>query len=86
MIKSILLKKISFLYNLNNTTAIILGNQKSGTTAIAKLLVLSSGQTVLLDTPLLWEPNLSKIASGDILLKSIIKGKYSVSTQRKSEY
>ena len=86
MIKSFILKNINFLNSLENTTIIILGNQKSGTTAIAKLLVLSSGQTVLLDTPLLWEPNLSKIASGDILLKSIIKGKYSVSTQRKSEY
>jgi len=78
MIKSFILKNVNFLYSLKNTKVIILGNQKSGTTAIAKLLALNTGEKILLDTPLLWEPNLSKIASGDISLKEIIrKNKYS---------
>jgi len=77
MIKSLILKNINFLYSLNNTKIIILGNQKSGTTAIAKLLALSTGEEVLLDSPLLWEPNFSKIHSGKIQLKDLItRNKY----------
>jgi len=77
MIKSILAKKINFLFDLKNTEIIVLGNQKSGTTAITKLLGLNIGKNTLLDSPLLWEPNLSKIAVGDISLKNIItKNKY----------
>lgn len=73
MIKSFIIRNINFLYSLNDTNIIILGNQKSGTTAIAKLLALNAGETILLDTPLLWEPNLSKIASKDIKLRTLIE-------------
>ncbi len=77
MIKSLILKNTNFLYSLDNTKIIILGNQKSGTTAIAKLLAINTGESVLLDSPLLWEPNFSKIRSGKIQLKDlIIRNKY----------
>lgn len=56
---------------------IILGNQKSGTTAIAKLLALVSRKSCLLDTPLLWEPHFSQLKQGQLLLKELIlKHKY----------
>lgn len=72
MIKSLILKNINFFYNLNHTKIIILGNQKSGTTVIAKLLALNTGESVLLDSPLLWEPNFSKIYRGEMELKDLI--------------
>ena len=73
MIHRLMLKSINIFYNLSNTKLIILGNQKSGTTAIAKLISLQTGKKNLLDTPLLWQPNLSKIINQKIKLSSIIE-------------
>ncbi len=72
MLRSFFLRTVNNLYDLEQTRVIVLGNQKSGTTAIAKLLALISGKKVLLDSPLLWEPNLSRIATGKIDLLTLI--------------
>ncbi len=59
-------------YNLSETKLIVLGNQKSGTTAIAKLLALSTNQSILLDTSLLWQPHLSKLLKSKGNLNKVI--------------
>jgi len=71
-LKQLILRNVNFLYNLNQTKVIILGNQKSGMTAIAKLLAINTGENVLLDSPLLWEPNFSKIYRGELELKDLV--------------
>lgn len=82
MLRSAFLKISNNFFDLRNTQIIILGNQKSGTTAIAKLLAENTGKSILLDTPLLWEPNLSEIFYGKISLEKIInKNKYYFSRQ-----
>lgn len=51
----------------------VLGNQKSGTTAISVLLAQSARLTSTIDTSLLWEPNLSKVLKSEITLREIFK-------------
>lgn len=62
----------SRFYKLEDAEVIILGNQKSGTTAIAKLLALATRKSCLLDTPLLWEPNFSQLKQGNLSLSKLI--------------
>lgn len=50
----------------------VLGQQKSGTTAISGLLSHVSKKSCLLDHPHLWEPNISLIASGELSLNEVI--------------
>ncbi len=47
--------------SLPDTPIIILGHQKSGTSAISRLFAERSGKTLTLDTPLLWEPHLGRL-------------------------
>lgn len=73
MLLNFVMRFLSGFYKLANTKVIILGNQKSGTTAIAKLLADSINRNVLLDTPLLWEPSFSNIKRGKLSLEQIIQ-------------
>ncbi len=77
MLQSLFFRLGNGFYKLSNTKVVILGNQKSGTTAIAKLLAENTNRSVLLDSPLLWEPNLSNIIIGRLDLRQLInKNKY----------
>jgi len=71
-------KIINCFYSLNSTKLVILGNQKSGTTAIASLLAEASNQSVLLDSKLLWEPNFSKLKKGELSLSKLINSNKSI--------
>ena len=51
---------------------IILGNQKSGTSAIASLLGIACGLEYQIDIPCLWPPVVSKIRSGEINFHSLV--------------
>ncbi|MEJ2546159.1 MAG: hypothetical protein P8Y99_19010, partial [Calditrichaceae bacterium] len=51
---------------------IVLGNQKSGTSAIAHLLAYYGGMTKTIDTPVLWRKNARDIYTGKITLKKIV--------------
>ena len=52
---------------------IVLGNQKSGTTAIAKLIGLACGQGTQLDIEALWEPNCKRILNKELSLPEVIQ-------------
>lgn len=62
----------NLLYRIQKRPIIILGNQKSGTTAIAALLAKRTGLSATLDTSILWDPNLSKLLAGELRLKDVI--------------
>lgn len=51
----------------------ILGNQKSGTSAIAHLLADAAGVTKTVDIPPLWPPNIQKVVKGDYSLSLIVQ-------------
>lgn len=63
----------NFLYSINKSPIIILGNQKSGTTAIATLLAKRANINATIDTSVLWEPNLSKLLDGEFFLRDVIR-------------
>ena len=82
MLRSFIHRAINDCYKLESTRIIVLGNQKSGTTAIAKLLAEHTAQSVLLDTPLIWEPNLTRMVKEKTSLEKIINhNKYYFSRQ-----
>lgn len=56
----------------NETPIIVLGNQKSGTSAIAHLLADFGGLTKTIDIPPLWVPVVFKIMRGEIGFASIV--------------
>lgn len=60
-------------HNLNPSPLFVLGNQKSGTTAIAGLLALATDKTVALDLPGLNEPVISRIYDGKISFKQTVE-------------
>ncbi|MCB9297343.1 MAG: sulfotransferase domain-containing protein [Lewinellaceae bacterium] len=66
-------KAVNPFFAIEENPIIILGNQKSGTTAIAKLIGLASGQDVQLDIEALWEPNCRRILEGELSLGEAIR-------------
>ncbi len=66
------LRFFNSFYSLKSTKLIVLGNQKSGTTAIASLIAQATDLSSMLDSPLLWEPNYSKIVTNQINLSQLI--------------
>lgn len=50
---------------------LILGNQKSGTTAIAKLLAMAGREKLTQDIRPMWEPTLSRLKKGDLRLQDL---------------
>lgn len=58
---------------INETPVIVLGNQKSGTSAIAHLLADFGRLTKTIDIPPLWSPVAIKIMSGEINFVTIVK-------------
>ena len=59
-------------FSVNEQAIVILGNQKSGTSAIAGLLAERTGKSVTIDTPVLWDPFLSKLLDNELEIKSWI--------------
>ncbi len=59
--------------NAINIELIVFGFQKSGTTAIAKLLALNTGKTITIDPPVLWK-GIENILKGKTTLKKVIYG------------
>ncbi|MCB0562209.1 MAG: sulfotransferase [Lewinellaceae bacterium] len=66
-------KAVNPFYSVEENPLIILGNQKSGTTAIAKLIALACGEDVQLDIEALWEPNCKLILEGELGLPEVIR-------------
>ncbi len=67
---------------INETPIIVLGNQKSGTSAIAHLLADATGLTKTVDIPPLWPPTLIDIMHGNLTFaETVRKNKYYFSTQ-----
>ena len=62
----------NFFYKINEDPIIILGNQKSGTTAIATLLAKRANLKATIDTSVLWEPNLTKLLNKQTTLKEVV--------------
>lgn len=62
----------NFLRRVRKNPLIILGNQKSGTTAIAALLAKRTGLSATIDTPVLWEPTLSALLNKKASLADVI--------------
>lgn len=64
------------------TPVIVLGNQKSGTSAIAHLLADAAGLSKTVDIPSLWPPTFIDIMQGRVSLADVVrKNKYYFSTQ-----
>jgi hypothetical protein len=64
---------LSVTSRINPAPIIILGNQKSGTTAITALLAKHAGMSVTLDIPGIWEPVETRIHIGDITLEEFVR-------------
>ena len=60
----------------NRDAIFIFGLQKSGTSAIARLLAEKTGKSVTIDTKYLWQPHYARLISGKIKIKNHVN-KYS---------
>lgn len=60
------------LAKVNDTPLIVLGNQKSGTTAIAALLAEYTGFSITLDLPNIWGTTVIKIYAGDVAFADFV--------------
>lgn len=60
------------LVSVHTSPVIILGNQKSGTSAITALLAKATGQSVTIDIPPLWEPTFTDLIQGEKELQDLI--------------
>ena len=63
----------SWFATVNERPIVVLGNQKSGTSAIAHLLADFGGLSKIIDIPPLWSPVVLKIMRGEIDFASIVK-------------
>ena len=57
----------------NEAPILLLGNQKSGTTAIAALLARHTGRSVTLDVPALWGDAERAIRAGEVRLEDVVR-------------
>lgn len=57
----------------NPAPILVLGNQKTGTTVIAALLAHATSQSVTLDTPGIFEPNLSRLVEGTVPFNKFVQ-------------
>lgn len=64
----------SLFYSVNEEAIFLLGNEKSGTTAIAALLSMASGSSVQLDIPEVWDPMQTKLHGRCKKLSEFIAG------------
>lgn len=64
------------------TPVIVLGNQKSGTSAIAHLLADAAGLSKTVDIPPLWPPTFNDIMQGRTTLAEVIRGNKSYFSTR----
>ena len=66
-------KIVSPFLQINSRPIFILGNQKSGTSAIAMLLAISTGQSVVIDLPGMYQPVQTAIHSGEIKFDDFVR-------------
>ncbi len=66
-----LLNRLLCRADANATRVVVLGNQKSGTSAIAHLLADHAGLTKTIDIPETWGTNLKKLLTGEVTLKEL---------------
>ena len=62
---------ISWFRKYKDPELVILGHQKSGTSAIASLLAEACGKTRQIDIPATWPPNFEKLISGEVKLNEL---------------
>jgi len=69
------LRKLSdhFRFSVNRSATVILGNQKSGTSAIAHLLADACALTKTVDIPAVWPPAMDDLLKGDLDLDSLAR-------------
>ncbi|WP_181346818.1 sulfotransferase [Thalassobacillus sp. CUG 92003] len=74
--------RLNRISTLNDNPVFVIGNQKSGTSAIGALLADHTGQSVAIDLPALREPTQVKIHQGEISLHDFIQAnKYDFSKE-----
>ena len=66
-------KVVSPFVQINSCPIFILGNQKSGTSAIAMLLAISTSHSVVIDLPGMYEPVQTSIHSGKVKFDDFIR-------------
>ncbi len=72
-LKKVKPKILSLILTVKISSIIILGNQKTGTSAITHLLADYGGMSKTVDIPELFSPVLEKVISGQISLETFVK-------------